>query len=52
MYIIFVVMLFLMWAKPVEIVDDFTEADKDGHIIRVNGVPFIQYLAVVSFVRL
>ncbi|KNB44139.1 zinc transporter [Blastocystis sp. subtype 4] len=36
-----------MWAKPVEIVDDFTEADAEGHILRVNGKPFVEYLAVI-----
>lgn len=40
-------MLFLMWAKPVEISNDIPEVDKDGHIIRMNGKPFQQYLAVV-----
>lgn len=45
-YVVFIVMLFLMWAKPVEIVDDFTEADAEGHILRVNGKPFVEYLAV------
>ncbi|KAK8807920.1 hypothetical protein WA588_006408, partial [Blastocystis sp. NMH] len=34
-----------MWAKPAEVVDDFTEGDSEGHILRVNGKPFIDYLA-------
>lgn len=38
--------LFLLWAKPVEIVDDYTEVDSYGHIIRVNGMPFVEYLEV------
>ena len=46
-YVVFIVMLFLMWAKPVEIVDDFTEADAEGNILRVNGKPFVEYLAVI-----
>lgn len=40
-------MLFLLWAKPVEIVDDYTEVDTQGHIQRVNGIPFIEYLKVL-----
>lgn len=43
-YCLFVVMLFLLWAKPVEIVDDYTEVDSQGHILRVNGIPFVDYL--------
>lgn len=47
MYILFAVILFLMWAKPVEYVNDYTEADAQGHILRVNGIPFVEYLAVL-----
>ena len=47
-YVVFVLLLFLMWAKPAEVVDDFTEGDSEGHILRVNGKPFIDYLAVLS----
>lgn len=35
-----------MWAKPVEYVNDYTEVDAKGHILRVNGKPFSVYLAV------
>lgn len=45
-YCLFFIMLFLLWAKPVEIVDDYTEVDSHGHILRVNGIPFIDYLRV------
>ena len=48
-YIVFFVVLFLLWAKPVEIVDDYTEVDSYGHIIRVNGMPFAEYLEVAYF---
>ena len=43
-YCLFFVILFLLWAKPVEIVDDYTEVDSQGHILRVNGIPFDEYL--------
>ena len=43
-YCLFFVMLFLLWAKPVEIVDDYTEVDSQEHIHRVNGVSFVDYL--------
>lgn len=46
MYVLFTVVLFLMWAKPVEYVNDYTEVDEQGHILRVNGKPFNVYLAV------
>ena len=46
-YCLFFIMLFLLWAKPVEIVDDYTEVDTQGHIQRVNGIPFIEYLKVL-----
>ena len=48
-YGLFFIVLFLLWAKPVEIVDDYTEVDSEGHILRVNGVPFIDYLKVSFF---
>ena len=35
-----------MWAKPIEVNNDYTEVDSAGHIIRVNGKSFQQYLAV------
>ena len=43
-YCLFFVILFLLWAKPVEIVDDYTEVDSQGHILRVNGLSFADYL--------
>lgn len=46
MCIVFIFLLFLMWAKPVEYVNDYTEVDANGHILRVNGKPFSVYLAV------
>ena len=42
----FFFLLFLMWGKPVEYVNDYTEVDANGHILRVNGKPFSVYLAV------
>lgn len=36
-----------MWAKPIEVNNDYTEVDGEGHIIRVNGKSFQQYLAVI-----
>lgn len=38
-----------MWAKPIEVNNDYTEVDTEGHIIRVNGKPFQEYLAVQCF---
>lgn len=35
-----------MWAKPIEVNNDYTEVDTEGHIIRINGKPFQEYLAV------
>ena len=50
MYILFTVVLFLMWAKPVEYFNDYTEVYEQGHILRVNGKPISVYLAVLLLI--